>query len=86
MKTDPYEMKNIADTNGEVVKNMTNTLNKLLMKTGGGDYNYIDQKCDNENKENSKRWRDAINDGGGDDNLWIGCVEAVNKIENWADD
>eukprot|EP01084_Bolivina_argentea_P249237 417132_1 len=48
INNDPNEIKNIADNNKDIVKNMTNIINSILMETSGGDYNFVGSKCQNE--------------------------------------
>ena len=72
---DPNELSNIANENEDMVKNMMSVVNGILDKTGGGDYNFVDNKCQNEGKQNFLRWKEAID--GSDDNRWIEYREIV---------
>eukprot|EP01084_Bolivina_argentea_P249236 417130_1 len=92
---DPNELQNIADTNDknkEIVKNMMNVLNGILSETGGGDYNFVDSKCQNEGKQNFLRWQTAIDTAGNNQSLWISYAQAcytnfnqndIQRMENW---
>ena len=66
---DPNELNNIAQQNSDIVQSMTNVINDILKKTGGGDFNYVDNKCQDEGKQNFLRWQKEID--GNQDNKWI---------------
>ena len=80
----------MSDENQEIVKNMMGIVNDILEKTGGGDYNFVDNKCQDEGKQNFMRWKQAID--GSDNNRWIEYVNAtytyfdhgdVDKMNDW---
>eukprot|EP01084_Bolivina_argentea_P249238 417133_1 len=95
VKNDPNELNDISNENQQIVENMTNIINEILHKTGGGDYNEIDKRCQTESKQNFLRWKQAIDDAQNDQYLWIEYVNAsytnfdtedLNRINSWSNE